>query len=686
MNRFLVLVIFVLCDTFALDAQYYFRSQQLRQGFETFYHGSEPLSDGSFAVAGIQENRTDNTSQMVLSRLSCTGEVIWAKEMGGAIKINNTNAGAAEADNGDIVFCYSFATGINAATMFVGRFTADGQLVWGKEIGFGGEHGRSIVATSDGGFVVAGSTTTLGVDRQRGDILLIKFDGDGNIVWNKTFGNNDAYDQAYEVQEDHDQNILVAGRYIVGGTFYAFLLKTDPDGTPIFFKGYGKPNHRTYGYAMNFGPSGEYLITGSTTIAKENFMSTGDPYLIKTDNDGNVQWSKIYVPTESDRSDIGLSVVNEADGGYGMALETSSFRAISGPQAPNKNAVFSIDPDGKLDRVVLFNPKGSQYTKLRETPDNGFFLSGFSTYYKDNLTFEPIAFKMDQNYSSGMCEEHDRTNRVVTIDSVWDVQDITYESRENMQVRDYNFSSDFTYDSINYICQNFPDLAINLTPITDSFCAGEIINFEFFAIGTDVTYFWEFGDGNTSMDSAGVHAYANEGTYKVKVTIDDGCLTVSDSLEIVIRGLTVTEDIEICRGEEYRGVVISDTTTSFKVIKTGPSGCDTVINVNVKLKSEEECCSAMPLDINVFSPNGDGKNDLVHIFEDGCIPPDISNYQMAIYDRWGEKVFETNDPTEGWDGKKDGEDCAQDVYLVTFIYETQNNPPKPMSFDVTLVR
>ena len=60
---------------------------------------------------------------------------------------------------------------------------------------------------------------------------------------------------------------------------------------------------------------------------------------------------------------------------------------------------------------------------------------------------------------------------------------------------------------------------------------------------------------------------------------------------------------------------------------------------------------------NAFSPNGDGKNDILYVR--GEVIREVS---FKVYDRWGEKVFETNDLTRGWDGTFRGQPCEPGVY------------------------
>ncbi len=69
---------------------------------------------------------------------------------------------------------------------------------------------------------------------------------------------------------------------------------------------------------------------------------------------------------------------------------------------------------------------------------------------------------------------------------------------------------------------------------------------------------------------------------------------------------------------------------------------------------------------NAFTPNGDGLNDLFMVGYTG-----INEFNMKIFNRWGQLLFETNDPNTGWDGKYDNKIVEGGVYTYTI---TANNP------------
>lgn len=71
---------------------------------------------------------------------------------------------------------------------------------------------------------------------------------------------------------------------------------------------------------------------------------------------------------------------------------------------------------------------------------------------------------------------------------------------------------------------------------------------------------------------------------------------------------------------------------------------------------------------NVFTPNGDGVNDIFFITSAG-----LTDFNMVIVNRWGEKVFETSDPNEGWNGTTNGKKCSDGVYFITMTAKQKSN-------------
>jgi gliding motility-associated-like protein len=117
-------------------------------------------------------------------------------------------------------------------------------------------------------------------------------------------------------------------------------------------------------------------------------------------------------------------------------------------------------------------------------------------------------------------------------------------------------------------------------------------------------------------------------------------------------------------------------TTIFYVTVTDTNGCLSIDSVEVKI--EEINNIYIP---NVFSPNDDGHNDV--LFVRGTAYQDIS---FRIFNRWGEKVFETTDIAKGWDGKQKGKLLNPGVFVYQLIYTDWQNIKQEKSGNVTLIK
>ena len=71
---------------------------------------------------------------------------------------------------------------------------------------------------------------------------------------------------------------------------------------------------------------------------------------------------------------------------------------------------------------------------------------------------------------------------------------------------------------------------------------------------------------------------------------------------------------------------------------------------------------------NAFTPNGDGINDVFM-----PTASDILNFDFSIYNTWGERVFSSNNPQQGWDGTYKGKNCPQGIYLYKISFKGYNN-------------
>ena len=238
-------------------------------------------------------------------------------------------------------------------------------------------------------------------------------------------------------------------------------------------------------------------------------------------------------------------------------------------------------------------------------------------------------------------------------------------------------------DTAVYVYNVYPAPTASFSLNGNSGCAPYTVNITNTSVG-GVTYYWNFGDGDTSMMSNPVHTYELPGIYNVTLVVSGGGLC-NDTLEL-ISAVTVYQTPVADFTSDYFNLIDPDGQIQFTNLSTGATTYDwdfgdgnnsTIENpvnnysengefdVTLIAYSGEGCSDTITQTVEVelfkglFMPNAivvDGDGDFGYFLPKGI---GIATYRCVIFDKWGNLLWESNKvvdgkPVEGWDGRYNG--------------------------------
>ncbi len=531
-----------------------------------------------------------------------------------------------------------------------------GNKVWDKTIG-GTQEERlpQIILTKDGGYLLAGTSSSSisgsksGNSKGGSDFWIIKLDNNGNKLWDNTIGGNQA-ESLHEIKPTSDGGYILGGNSQSGiggdksqGTYGRedfWLVKIDAAGNKIWDKTFGG-NDTDYLHSLKQTPDGGYILGGFSTSGingdkSQPNMGSSDYWVVKTDANGNKQWDKTFGGNGGDQLyTLGLT----STGGY--VLGGRSFSGISGDKSEaiigsTDLWILNLDSAGNKLWDKTIGGTGIDFlSTLHETADGGFILgaesrSGVGVYktqpskgqfdywlVKLNAPCTNLAIKVIPECLVG------GTNLKLEVSGI---QHVRGKTSWTLNYTENGVSKSIT-DSVGarYLAYN-PAVGtvfalINITSGTCTTALNQTFTMPAFPDHPVAKNVSRCGTSKVSLAASGAPAGSKYVWYNVPAN--------GTPLQIDSIGKFITPELK--------------EPTFYYVAAQNNLGCE---GPRTKVLASLNYCPPVFIP-NIVTQNHDGKNDT---FQPQNLPE--GNWLLHVYNRWGTRIFESENYRNTWPEKK----------------------------------
>lgn len=359
--------------------------------------------DGGYAVAGASLSVGFGGYDFCLLKINAYGNVEWGRNYGGA-EWDGAYSVVQTSDGGYALAGHTWSFGVGECDFLLIKTDAHGNMVWQNT--YGGPNldiVNQMIATSDGGYALVGYTGTPGANSV--DAWLVKTDEHGNMEWNQTY-KWEEFDRIYSLVEASDGGYALVGETnSFGAGFIDFwLIKTDASGNMLWNKTYGGNGFDT-AYSLLETPDGGYAIVGDTDSFNEGKY---DVWLIKTDKEGDMEWNQTYERTPPQEFSNHIhpgSLVRTSDEGYAISAKTRT--------SGTSNYDFWLiktDEQGNMEWNQTYgDEKHEQPNSLVATSDGGYLIAGYtiSEFEDEKIDIDFLLIKICGNKDINQYNTHE---------------------------------------------------------------------------------------------------------------------------------------------------------------------------------------------------------------------------------------------------------------------------------------
>lgn len=346
----------------------------------------QQTGDGGYIVAGYTNSFGSELSDIWVAKLSFTGDIEWQNTFGGpqdeeAYSVDKTS------DGGYIVAGYTDSFGLGKQDYWVLKLSSEGAVEWQQTFGGRGDDwANSVHQTSDGGFIVGGSSDSFGTGEV--DFWVLKLSSEGAVEWQYFYalGVNSYLES---IQETSDGGYIAAGHIFpsINNSHDLLILKLYSNGLIEWQRYYGG-SQDDWANSIQQTDDGEYLVAGHT----RSFGAGGwDFWVLRLTSIGNVDWERTYGRSGDEKA---YSALQTSDGGFVVAGHTDSFGA-----GLSDFWLIKLSSSGNIEWQKTYGDIGEEaaHSIIQQTDGTGFVVAGYSDSYNTG-DFDFLVLKL---YSNG---------------------------------------------------------------------------------------------------------------------------------------------------------------------------------------------------------------------------------------------------------------------------------------------
>ncbi|MDD5638843.1 MAG: PQQ-binding-like beta-propeller repeat protein [Candidatus Pacebacteria bacterium] len=359
----------------------------------------QEISKDEYMIVGTSNSFGQGEDDGLLIKINSKGEVLLSESIGlqSEDRIHQSILGTQ--DGQYLAVGYSMSESYGYKDFLLIKFNKDGSVLWSKKLGSQYDDvGYSITKTSDGNFIAVGWTGKITGENQ--DILVVKFNDEGDILWTKTYGTKEDEEQSYSVAPTNDGGVIIAAkkgreRLEALGHSNLLLIRLNSNGDIVWSKLIG-------------GDQYYYLISPQaiTRISEENYLISAETYseenkkdgvLMKINAQGEILWSRTIGSKENNER-LRAAIKTQANTYIAVGdlynYDTSQGLLVELDEAGNilKSKIVGSFADGEANRL----------DSILYTFDDSYLISGKTNFYGAG-DFDNLVIKIDKNLTSKSC-------------------------------------------------------------------------------------------------------------------------------------------------------------------------------------------------------------------------------------------------------------------------------------------